>query len=72
MLHLSKPIDLIDSKHQIQLVFVLAAIDDTSHIRAMSELATLLGNKEKLNKLIQAQNSEDIEKTILEGEMNND
>lgn len=63
---------MIDSKHQIQLVFVLAAIDDTSHIRAMSELATLLGNKEKLNKLIQAQNSEDIEKTILEGEMNND
>lgn len=72
MLHLSHPIDLVNEQHPIQLIFVLAAINDTAHIRAMSELATLLGNKETLNRLISAKDFRVIENTILEGEKQHD
>lgn len=68
MLHLSHPINLVNDQHPIQLVFVLAAVNDTLHIKAMSELATLLGSKDTLEQLITAKHFKDIENIILEGE----
>lgn len=68
VLKLNKPIDLIDHNHPIQLIFVLAAIDDQSHLKALSELANILNDKSKLQLLIDVKDSSDIQQLILEGE----
>lgn len=68
VLRLSQSIDLVDNNHPIQLIFVLAAIDDHAHLKALSELANMLNDKNKLESLILAQHSSDIQKIIEEGE----
>ncbi|MEH1648101.1 PTS sugar transporter subunit IIA [Pediococcus pentosaceus] len=69
LFHLSNPVYLVDKNHPIKLFFVLAAVDEESHVNAMSELAALLGDEDKLNELIKAQNFKDIEKIILKEEI---
>lgn len=68
LLHLDQPIALLDADHPIQLIFVLAAIDDRAHLKALSELATMLGDNQRLQALIAAQNATEIEDIILKGE----
>lgn len=68
LLLLDHDIDLVDNKHKIRLIIVLAAIDSTSHLKALSELAQILGNKDDVNKIMQAKNADDIEDLILKGE----
>lgn len=68
LLHLDQPIELLDADHPIQLIFVLAAVDDRAHLKALSELATMLGDNQRLQALIAAQNATEIEDIILKGE----
>ena len=65
---LDKPIPLIDDDHPIQLIFVLAAADSRSHLKALSELASILGDKQRLQRLYTADSPADIEQIIAEGE----
>ena len=67
-LRLDQAIDLINPQHPIQLIFVLAAVDDHSHLRALSELATMLGDQQRLNALLAATTAQQVEAIILEGE----
>ncbi|WP_434432674.1 BglG family transcription antiterminator [Lactiplantibacillus paraplantarum] len=68
MLCLDNPIELLDDKHQIQLVFVLAASDDRSHLKALAELASMLGDKKRLKQLLNARKVSEVEAIIAEGE----
>lgn len=62
-LKLKKPVNLLDDeKHPIQLIITLAAIDNETHLRALSQLTKILSDKTKLEKLKQADHS----KTVLE------
>lgn len=70
LLCLDKPIDLVDSEHPIQLVFVLAAEDSRSHLKALSEFATILGDSKKRNTMLQAKTTMDVERVILDSEQN--
>ncbi len=51
-------------KELVKLVIVLAAKDSNEHIEALTELSDLLDNEEKVNKIFEAINIEEIEKNI--------
>lgn len=68
LLLLDHDIDLVDKEHKIKLIIVLAAQDSTSHLRALSELAKILGNKEDVSKIMNAKNASEIEELIKKGE----
>lgn len=70
VLKLDHPIDLVDSNHKIQLIFVLAAINSTSHLKALSELASILGDKQKLRELFEARDRNEFLDVILRSEKN--
>lgn len=68
LLHLDQPINLVDDDHKIQLIFVLAAADSKSHLKALSELAEMLGDRNKLDSLIGSTSISEVESIILKGE----
>ena len=68
LLLLDHDINLVDSKHRIRLIIVLAASDTTSHLKALSELAQILGDKEEVSEIMHAKNANDIENLIKKGE----
>ncbi len=68
LLKLDKPVDLVDKEHPVRLFITLAAIDNTAHLKALSELATLLGKEEKLEQLLHAKTKEEILSIIEEEE----
>lgn len=68
LLKLDKPVDLVDKEHPVRIFITLAAIDNTTHLKALSELATLLGKEEKLEKLLHAKTKEEILSIITEEE----
>ena len=68
LLKLDKDIDLVDDKHRIRLIIVLAAVDSTTHLKALSELAQILGSKKDVDLIMKAKNAFQIENLILEGE----
>jgi len=68
LLKLDKPVDLVDSEHPVKLFITLAAIDNTAHLKALSELATLLGKEDKLEQLLNATTKEEILSLIEEEE----
>lgn len=70
LLHLNRPVNLLDENHPIKLIFVLAAIDQKSHVKAMAELAAILRDKGKLNQLIGAENYEQIENVLDDSKQN--
>lgn len=70
MLLLNRDVDLVDDKHKIRLIIVLAAKDSTSHLKALSELAQILGNKDDVKKIMNAHDSNEIEELIKKGENN--
>lgn len=70
LLLLDHDINLVDDKHKIKLIIVLAAADATSHLKALSELAQILGNKDDVNLIMKAKKSSEIEDLIKKGEKN--
>lgn len=68
LMKLDKPVDLVDQAHPVTIFITLAAIDNTAHLKALSELASLLGKEDKLEQLLNAKNQEDILSIIEEEE----
>lgn len=63
------PVKLMnDDKHEIKLFIVLAAIDNETHLRALSTLTKILSNKERLGQLLAATNATEVEQILLEEE----
>ena len=65
LLQISKPVDFDllnenDVDKQVQLIFVLAAIDSTSHLKSLQELTLVLEEEEVIQELIKAENPEEI------------
>ncbi|SDN60790.1 Transcriptional antiterminator [Fictibacillus solisalsi] len=51
-LKLEEPVYFLDDKkHPVSLLFCIAAIDNTTHLQALSQLTKLLSNKENVKKL---------------------
>lgn len=68
LLLLDHDVNLVDSEHKIRLIIVLAASDSTSHLKALSELAKILGNKNDVAKIMNAKDANEIERIIEKGE----
>ena len=74
LLQVKEPVDFSeegDDDKQIQLIFVLAAVDSTAHLRALQELALILDDEEAIDSLIAASDPREIlaiiDKIIEEG-----
>ncbi|WP_081856152.1 BglG family transcription antiterminator [Virgibacillus salexigens] len=61
-LRLKEPVYFSDEeKHRAQLIIVLAAIDNETHLTALSQLTELLSEEEKVTHLIKAESIEDVQ-----------
>jgi len=49
-----------EEKHQANLIIVLAAIDNETHLKALSQLTTMLSEEDNLSKLVEAQKPEEV------------
>lgn len=73
LLQVKEPVDFSedDDDKKVQLIFVLAAVDSTAHLRALQELALILDDEEAIDSLIAASDPREIlaiiEKIIEEG-----
>lgn len=74
LLQVKKPVDFSeddDDDKKVQLIFVLAAVDSTAHLRALQELALILDDEEAIDSLIVASDPREIlaiiDKIIEEG-----
>lgn len=74
LLQVKEPVDFSeddDADKKVQLIFVLAAVDSTAHLRALQELALILDDEEAIDSLIAASDPREIlaiiEKIIEEG-----
>ncbi|MCI1287178.1 MAG: BglG family transcription antiterminator [[Lactobacillus] timonensis] len=68
LLLLDNTVDLVDDKHKIQLIVVLAAKDSSSHLRALAELTQILGDEEKVKQVLNAKSVDTITQLIRDGE----
>lgn len=68
LLLLNHDINLVDDKHRIRLIIVLATSDSNSHLKALSELAQILGNKDDVKIILNAKKASEIENLIKKGE----
>lgn len=60
-LKLDKPICLLDDpSHAVDMVITLAAIDNNSHLKALSQLTKILSNEEKLKALRKAETKQEV------------
>ena len=65
LLQLKQPVDFDitdegDEEKQVQLIFVLAAVDSTSHLKSLQELAMILDDEEVVGSLIRAETIDEI------------
>lgn len=74
LLQVKEPVDFSEEGHddkKVQLIFVLAAVDSTAHLRALQELALILDDEEAIDSLIAASDPREIlaiiDKIIEEG-----
>lgn len=74
LLQVKEPVDFSeegDDDKKVQLIFVLAAVDSSAHLRALQELALILDDEEAIDSLIAASDPREIlaiiEKIIEEG-----
>lgn len=68
LLVLEAPVYLLDDeKHPVQLLVTLAAIDNETHLKALSQLTEILRDKDRLTALKQAKSPEDVLELIQEG-----
>ena len=69
LLKCDKPVYLQDDpKHEIKIFIVLAAIDNETHLKALSTLTQILSNKEELNKMLTAETVAELEQIFSEKE----
>ncbi|WP_053218476.1 BglG family transcription antiterminator [Virgibacillus senegalensis] len=47
-------------KHQANLIFVLAAIDNETHLKALSQLTNLLGEEKNIKRMVETSNKQEI------------
>ncbi|WAA09740.1 BglG family transcription antiterminator [Fervidibacillus albus] len=60
-LKLSEPTRILnEEKSEVQVLICLAAIDNNSHLKALSQLTKLLGNKDSLEQLFAAHSKADV------------
>ncbi|MBM7095720.1 BglG family transcription antiterminator [Bacillus sp. H-16] len=65
VLKLNEPVWFSDQeRHQASLFFVLAAVDNESHLKALSQLSTMLSEEENIQKLRAAKDISEIEQII--------
>ncbi|MBA2175435.1 BglG family transcription antiterminator [Halobacillus locisalis] len=65
LLRLKEPVWFSEKeKHKAQLVFVLAAIDNQTHLKALSQLTEILSNEENITKLIEMETNEEVMELI--------
>ncbi|MGY3724963.1 transcriptional antiterminator, BglG family [Granulicatella balaenopterae] len=68
-LKLDKPVLLQDKpEHEVDMFITLAAVDNTTHLRALSSLTRILSTKEKMEELENAKTVEDVLAVISSGE----
>ncbi|MEH6941078.1 BglG family transcription antiterminator [Bacillus sp. JJ722] len=65
LLKLSKPVYFLnDEKNPVTILFCLAAIDNTTHLKALSQLTQLLSDKEQMERLKSIETIEEMEQLI--------
>lgn len=70
MLRLKEPVHLLnDAAHAVDTIICIAAIDNQTHLKALSELTGILSSEEKLAELKAATTSEEIINMFSEGEI---
>jgi len=57
-------VDLVNKDHKIKLWFVLSAVDNSSHLRVIQELAKLLGNENVVKEMLLADDVSKLENII--------
>lgn len=61
LLRLKNKVNLQDSEeHPIKLIITFCSVDDTSHIEILKEISSIFGDSEKLEKIKEANSSEEI------------
>lgn len=61
LLKVDEPVPFSDQeKHKANLIIVLAAIDNETHLTALSQLTTMLSEPENMEQLLNAQNTDDV------------
>lgn len=68
LLKLNQHINFSENSHYASLVFVLSAIDNTSHLNILQSLAGILGDSERVTRLTNAENKEEIIKILKEND----
>ena len=67
ILKVANPVLLLgQDAHAITIFICLSAVDNTTHLRALSELTTVLSDEKSLNRLLSAKSKEEII-TVLSG-----
>ena len=59
VLKLSEPV-VFPGEKPVRIFFVLAAIDQTTHLRALAQLTELLGNEDDLSVVLEASSTDEI------------
>ncbi len=64
LLKINKGVSFSEDTEDVKLMFVLAAKDSNSHIDIIEQLTELLGDDEKIEKLMKAETLEEVENLI--------
>lgn len=64
LLKINKGVSFSEDTEDVKLMFVLAAKDSNSHIEIIEQLTELLGDDEKIEKLMKAETIEEVENLI--------
>ncbi len=64
LLKINKGVSFSEDTEDVKLMFVLAAKDSNSHIDIIEQLTELLGDDEKIEKLMNAETVEEVENLI--------
>ena len=64
LLKINKGVSFLEDTEDVKLMFVLAAKDSNSHIDIIEQLTELLGDDEKIERLMNAETVEEVENLI--------
>ncbi|MCI2947039.1 PTS sugar transporter subunit IIA [Staphylococcus caledonicus] len=68
LLKLSKHINFSENGHYASLIFVLSAIDNSSHLKVLQSLAQLLGDQKNVKQLMESKDKDEIINIIKEND----
>lgn len=69
MLALTEPVQLLDDpRHEVRLLICIAAVDNETHLKALSHLTTILRDKSKVEQLVNSTTYADIQEIIKQEE----